>query len=81
MADPLKGIGEILDEKKNVYDVYDDGLDYSCTTSPFATLERVVFKTNIVSITDDYKLFFTLIYRIWIITGFVKLWKNIIYYI
>lgn len=53
---PFEGHRRDFRREKNVYDVYDDGLDYCCTIAPFATLERVVFKTNIVSITDDYNV-------------------------
>ena len=41
---------------KDVLDVYDDGLNYKWEIAPHATLERVIFKTNIVSVTSDLRV-------------------------
>ncbi len=38
---------------KTVVDVCDDGLDYAWDIAPYATLERVVFRTNLLSVTDE----------------------------
>lgn len=40
-------------KEKYVEAVFDEGLSYEHIIDPFATLERVVFKTNITSITED----------------------------
>lgn len=53
---PCYGHQRKFKEEKYVYDIYDDGLDYKWEMAPFSTLERVVFKTNIVSITDDNRV-------------------------
>lgn len=53
---PYRGHRRDFKQEKNVYDIYDDGLNYEWKIAPFATLERVVFKTNIVSITDENRV-------------------------
>ena len=40
-------------KEKYVETVFEEGLSYEYKIDPFATLERVVFKTNITSITED----------------------------
>lgn len=42
--------------EKTVVGVYDEGLCYDWKMAPNATLERVVFRTNILTITDDKRV-------------------------
>lgn len=42
--------------EEKVVNVLDDGLNYDWDIAPYATLERVIFKTNIVSITNEKKV-------------------------
>lgn len=43
-------------DEKNVVSVLDDGLNYNWEIAPYATLERVIFKTNIVSVTGENRV-------------------------
>ena len=42
-----------FENEKTFVASYSDGLNYDWEMAPFATLERVIFSTNIVSVTDD----------------------------
>ena len=53
---PCPGHRRDFKQEKNVYGIYDDGLDYEWEIAPYATLERVIFKTNIVSVTDENRI-------------------------
>ena len=53
---PNKGHNRNWVEEKNIVEIYDDGLNYSYGIAPYATLERVVFRTNIVSISSENKV-------------------------
>lgn len=50
---PYEGHKRQFRREKKIYNIYDDGLNYSWPIAPFASLERVIFKTNIVSVTDE----------------------------
>lgn len=53
---PYEGHKRQWTQEENVVEIYNDGLNYEWEMAPFATLERVVFKTNIVSITSDNRI-------------------------
>ena len=53
---PYEGHKREWTKEKNVVEICDDGLNYEWEIAPYATLERVVFKTNIVSITSDNRI-------------------------
>ena len=53
---PYEGHKREWIKEKNVVEICDDGLNYEWEIAPYATLERVVFKTNIVSITSDNRV-------------------------
>ncbi len=53
---PFAGHKRNFRNEKNVVAVYDDGLCYDWKMAPFATLERVVFQTNIVSVINDNRV-------------------------
>lgn len=53
---PYKGHMRDWTGEQNVVKVYDDGLNYEWRIAPYATLERVVFRTNIVSITSEKRV-------------------------
>lgn len=53
---PYEGHKRQWTQEENVVEIYDDGLNYEWEMAPFATLERVVFKTNIVSVTSDNRI-------------------------
>ena len=42
--------------EKEVVGIFDDGLNYDWEIAPYATLEKVVFKTNILSITSENRV-------------------------
>ncbi len=50
---PCGGHNRDFNREKMVAGIYDEGLNYSWKIDPFATLERVVFCTNILTITND----------------------------
>lgn len=53
---PYKGHQREWIQEETVAELFDDGLDYEWKIAPYATLERVVFKTNIVSVTSDSRV-------------------------
>jgi len=42
--------------EKNIVGIYDDGLNYEWGIAPNATLERVIFDTNIVSVNEESRV-------------------------
>lgn len=50
---PNEGHIRDFSKEKTVREVYDEGLRYDWKMAPYATLERVVFATNISTITDE----------------------------
>ena len=55
-GDPHVGHKRDWTKEKKVVEVCDNGLNYEWEIAPFATLERVVFRTNIVSITSELRV-------------------------
>ncbi len=53
---PYEGHRRKWEKEKTIVEIFDDGLNYEWKIAPYATLERVVFKTNIVSITDEHRV-------------------------
>ncbi len=53
---PNEGHKREWTKEKNVVEICDDGLNYEWKIAPYATLERVIFKTNIVSVTSDNRV-------------------------
>jgi len=53
---PYEGHKREWKKEKNVAEICDDGLNYEWEIAPYATLERVIFKTNIVSVTCDNRV-------------------------
>lgn len=53
---PYDGHYRNFANEKNIVEINDDGLNYDWQMAPYATLERVVFKTNIVSVTNDNRV-------------------------
>ncbi len=53
---PCEGHKRQWTKEENIVEIYNDGLNYEWEMAPFATLERVVFKTNIVSVSSDNKI-------------------------
>lgn len=53
---PYEGHQREWIQEETVAELFDDGLDYEWKIAPYATLERVVFKTNIVSVTSDSRV-------------------------
>lgn len=45
-----------LKNRSNVVDILDEGLNYEYEIAPYATLERVIFDSNIVSISPDNRV-------------------------
>lgn len=50
---PYPGHKRDWTKEKNIVGIYDDGLNYEWGIAPNATLERVIFDANIVSVTDE----------------------------
>lgn len=50
---PNKGHKRNFREEKTVVGIYDEGLCLDWDIAPYATLERVVFCTNVLTVTDD----------------------------
>ena len=45
-----------LKNRTHIVDILDEGLNYNWEIAPYATLERVIFDSNIVSVTSDNRI-------------------------